>query len=178
MNASSDDKCKSQSAVRTALMNSKTSYTICIYCLENLITGLDYSIFLSNLFSFLLTLLDSSNLVSSARAVRTASGPPFSNALSIALTWLCKSSFSFGCFKFIADFSKLSWENLSCTSLDVNEKFAVFYQNVLACVDKHVPLKKVDRKSLSFRSKPWIPNRIKRAFPSGLNLGYQIRLRE
>ena len=38
----------------------------------------------------------------------------------------------------------------------------MFYQNVLACVDKHVPLKKVDRKSLSFRSKPWISNRIKR----------------
>ena len=55
--------------------------------------------------------------------------------------------------KFIADFSKLSWDNLSCTNLDVNEKCAVFYQNVLACVD---------RKSLSFRSKPWISNRIKR----------------
>ena len=64
--------------------------------------------------------------------------------------------------KSIADFLKLSRDNLSCTNLDVNEKFAVFYQNVLACVDKHVPLKKFDRKSLSFRSKPWISNRIKR----------------
>ena len=64
--------------------------------------------------------------------------------------------------KFTADFSKLSWDYLSSNNLDVDEKFAMFYQNVSACVDKHVPLKKVDYKSFSFRSKPWISNRIKK----------------
>ena len=63
---------------------------------------------------------------------------------------------------FIADFSQPSCDNLSSTNLGVNKKFAMFYQNVLTCVDKHVPLKKVHRKSLSFRSKPWISNRIKK----------------
>ena len=51
---------------------------------------------------------------------------------------------------------------MSSINLDVNKKFAMFYQNVLTCVDKHVPLKKANRKSLSFRSKPWISNRIKK----------------
>ena len=46
--------------------------------------------------------------------------------------------------------------------LDVNEKFTMFYQIILACVEKHITLKKVNRKSLSFRSKPWISNRIKK----------------
>ena len=68
----------------------------------------------------------------------------------------------FGEDKFTADFSQLSWDNLSVTNLDVDEKFALFYQNVSACVDKHVPLKRVNRKSLPFRSKPWISNRIKK----------------
>ena len=58
--------------------------------------------------------------------------------------------------KFTADFSKLSWDYLSSTNLDVDEKFAMFYQNVSACVDKDVPLKKVDYKSLSLRSEPRI----------------------
>ena len=64
--------------------------------------------------------------------------------------------------KFTADFSQLSWDNLSSTNLDVDEKLAMLYQNVSACVDKHVSLKKVNRKSLFFRSKPWISNRIKK----------------
>ena len=58
--------------------------------------------------------------------------------------------------RFIADFSKIRWNENEDISIDTDEKFSKFYDKVSNCVKNHVPLTKISRRKLSLRAKPWI----------------------
>ena len=58
---------------------------------------------------------------------------------------------------FLDDFKKLSWEDtLDNQNLNINVKFDRFYEKVYSTVIHHAPMKKVNKKKLKLRSKPWI----------------------
>ena len=55
----------------------------------------------------------------------------------------------------------LSIQNWNCDNLiSTNEKFDDFYWRVEGCVDRHAPLKKLNKKQLNKMSKPWLNNYI------------------
>ena len=54
-------------------------------------------------------------------------------------------------------FNKLSWkDSLNNQNLNINVKFDIFYDKVHSTVIHHAPMKKVNKKQLKLRSKPWI----------------------
>ena len=63
---------------------------------------------------------------------------------------------------FICDFNATSLEYLSDSTLDVNDKFNRFLANLNDQVNKDAPLKKLTKKDIKFRDKPWINNEIKK----------------
>ena len=58
--------------------------------------------------------------------------------------------------RFLDDFKKLSWEDLYDENLNINYKFEKFVDRVNYTVQEHAPLKKVNKKQLKLRSKPWV----------------------
>ena len=46
--------------------------------------------------------------------------------------------------------------------LQVNLKFKIFLHNLYDIVKKHAPLKKLTKKELKLRNKPWINSRIQK----------------
>ena len=58
--------------------------------------------------------------------------------------------------RFLDDFKKLSLEDLYDENLNINYKFDKFFDRVNYTVQEHVPLKKVNRKQLKLRSRPWV----------------------
>ena len=68
----------------------------------------------------------------------------------------------FGKEKFIHDFSLLDWSLLDESNKSVNEKFDYFYSAVSSCINGHAPKKKLSKKDLKLRSKPWINSKIKK----------------
>ena len=64
---------------------------------------------------------------------------------------------------FLDDFKKLSWEDtLDNQNLNINVKFDRFYEKVYSTVIHHAPMKKVNKKKLKLRSKPWITPHIQK----------------
>ena len=64
----------------------------------------------------------------------------------------------------IALIDKVSFVNREtiCTSNnDVNEIFQRFYSTITQIIDKHAPVKKLSKKQIKFKSKPWITKGIK-----------------
>ena len=59
---------------------------------------------------------------------------------------------------FIDDVSIQNWNSPNFTN--TNEKFNDFLWRLEGCVDRHAPLKKLNKKQLSNRSKPWINDNI------------------
>ena len=58
---------------------------------------------------------------------------------------------------FLDDFKKLSWEDILYNrNSNINVKFDGFYEKVYSIVIHHAPLKKVNKKQLKLRSKPWV----------------------
>ena len=63
---------------------------------------------------------------------------------------------------FLADFSNLNFEYLNANPTDVNAKFNRFLANLNEIVSKHAPLKKLTKRDLKLRNKPWINSRIQK----------------
>ena len=63
---------------------------------------------------------------------------------------------------FINDFTRLSWDFLNETNLNINSKFDTFYEKVHETAIKHVPLEKVAPKQLKLKSKPWIDSHVQK----------------
>ena len=58
--------------------------------------------------------------------------------------------------KFIHDFSLIDWSFLSDSSASINYLYKKFHDDTTNFIDNHVPKKKVTKKYLKLRSKPWI----------------------
>ena len=57
----------------------------------------------------------------------------------------------------IADFINVNWnELLSVHKMDTNYSMEQFYQKIKEIIDKHVPLKKMNKKDFKIQAKPWI----------------------
>ena len=56
----------------------------------------------------------------------------------------------------------VSIQKWNTDSEDVNEQFSDFYWCLEGCVDRHAPLKKLTKKELKLKSKPWITHTIVR----------------
>ena len=50
----------------------------------------------------------------------------------------------------------VSIQNFYLNSIDVNEQFNDFYFKLKGCVDRHAPMKKLNRNEIKFSNKPWI----------------------
>ena len=57
----------------------------------------------------------------------------------------------------IADFINVNWQELiSVHLMDTNYSMEKFYQKIKEIIDKHVPLKKMNKKDFKIQAKPWI----------------------
>ena len=56
---------------------------------------------------------------------------------------------------FILDYFSVDWNSLINNDKDVNLSFNNFFKRINAILDNHAPLRKVTKKKLRFRSKPW-----------------------
>ena len=63
---------------------------------------------------------------------------------------------------FVNSFNKLSWDDINDVNLNINNKFDKFYEKVHHTVIEHVPLKKVNKKQLKLRLKPWVNSHIQK----------------
>ena len=64
---------------------------------------------------------------------------------------------------FLEDFKKLPWEDiLNNQNSNINVKFDRFYEKIYSTVIHHPPLKKVYKKQLKLRSKPWVTPHIQK----------------
>ena len=70
------------------------------------------------------------------------------------------SSFNEG--KFVDDYTSLHLDMLHKHDISIDNKFDYFYETLPNLVDKHVPSKKMTKKDIKLRSKPWITSKIVR----------------
>ena len=64
---------------------------------------------------------------------------------------------------FLEDFKKLPWDDiLNNQNLNINVQFDRFYDEIHSTVIHHAPLKKVNKKQLKLRSKPWVTPHIQK----------------
>ena len=62
----------------------------------------------------------------------------------------------------IDEVSFVNWETICTTSNnDVNENFQRFYSTIIQIIDKHAPVKRLRKKQITFKFKPWITKGIK-----------------
>ena len=61
----------------------------------------------------------------------------------------------------VDEIRSIDWSTILPDSHDVNALFNSFYLKLSIIVDKHVPLKKLQKKEIKFMSKPWITPAIK-----------------
>ena len=64
--------------------------------------------------------------------------------------------------KFIYDYFLMDWTSLSDSQISVDEHFDYLYEKTSECINTHLPKKKVTKKYLKLRSKPWINVRIQK----------------
>ena len=62
--------------------------------------------------------------------------------------------------KFLADYADMDFSFSTDKSISLNDKFDNFLFNLYNLVNKHCPQKRLNKKRLKLRSKPWINNRI------------------
>lgn len=70
----------------------------------------------------------------------------------------------------INDFQSLDWEDVLSNSNDPNLLFQSFFYKTFQIIDKHIPMKKVSKKELRFKSKPWITPGIQKSIKIKNNL--------
>ena len=61
----------------------------------------------------------------------------------------------------INEMTFVNWEDIFQDSSDVNHIFDSFYSTVTSIINKHTPLRKLSKREIKFRSKPWITHAIK-----------------
>ena len=61
--------------------------------------------------------------------------------------------------QFLADFNNLTFDYLNDNQSDVNEKFNRFLDDLNKIIGQHAPLKKLSKRDLKLRNKPWINSR-------------------
>ena len=79
------------------------------------------------------------------------SNPPSNKSNIYERDW-----FNFVQENFILDYFSVDWNSLINNDKDVNLSFNNFFKRINAILDNHAPLRKVTKKKLRFRSKPWI----------------------
>ena len=57
----------------------------------------------------------------------------------------------------------MNWEEVLNTFSDVNDMFGSFYTKLSKIINHHAPIKKISRKELKLRSKPWITLAIRKS---------------
>lgn len=57
---------------------------------------------------------------------------------------------------FISDFSNLNWTMLYNPRPSTSDKFDLFYQQVSSITAQHVPKRKLSKKEIKLKIKPWI----------------------
>ena len=63
---------------------------------------------------------------------------------------------------FLSDFNNIGFAYLNESNLNVNDKFDRFLADLNDLVRKHAPLKKLTKKYIKLRNKPWINSRIQK----------------
>ena len=64
--------------------------------------------------------------------------------------------------RFIEEFNAIDWSlELKYTSLDINKSFTLLEQKINSIIDKHMPLRKLTKKEIKLKKKPWITNEIR-----------------
>ena len=63
---------------------------------------------------------------------------------------------------FLNELKNHFWDHLSTDNSDLNSKFNDFYEKVYTAVIEHAPLKKVNKKQLKLKTKPWVNPYIKK----------------
>ena len=67
-------------------------------------------------------------------------------------TWLEKTDEE----KFIFEFNSQDWDNIVVLDMEnVNETIENFLQNLINLLEKHEPLKKLNKQERTFQQKPW-----------------------
>ena len=56
----------------------------------------------------------------------------------------------------------IEWSFLDNSDVSINDHFNTFYEKTTECINNHLPKKKVSKKDLKLRSKPWINNETQR----------------
>ena len=56
----------------------------------------------------------------------------------------------------------IEWSFLDNSDVSINGHFNTFYEKTTECISNHIPKKKVSKKDLKLRSKPWINNETQR----------------
>ena len=69
---------------------------------------------------------------------------------------------NFGEEKFIHDFSEIDWSPLDDMSSTADNNFDYLYSKITSCIESHVPKKKVTRRNLKLRTKPWMGSKIQK----------------
>ena len=64
--------------------------------------------------------------------------------------------------KFLADYAEMDTSFLTDQSIGLNGKFDNFLLSIHCLIDKHCPQKKLNKKRLKLRNKPWINSRIQK----------------
>ena len=62
--------------------------------------------------------------------------------------------------KFLDDFNLINFTYIESSDMDVNKKFDRFLKDLNTLTNEHAPIKKLSRKEIKLRDKPWINNRI------------------
>ena len=77
----------------------------------------------------------------------------------------CHFSYDYSQFdgdKFLTDYAEIDTSFLADQSIGLNGKFDNFLLSIHCLIDKHCPQKKLNKKRLKLRNKPWINSRIQK----------------
>ena len=70
---------------------------------------------------------------------------------------------------FFDDFSSLDWSFLEASNLDTNARFDRFLVHTSNCVNTHAPHRKLSKREVKLKAKPWLTKRILKNFNIVIN---------
>ena len=118
---------------------------------KTLINNIFSNTLIENTISGNLTATISDHLPQSIILPNVFSNPPSNKSNIYERDWS-----NFGQENFILDYFSVDWNSLINDDKDVNLSFNDFFKRINAILDNHAPFRKVTKKKLRFRSKPWI----------------------
>ena len=63
----------------------------------------------------------------------------------------------------INDVNVVDWQNIMSGSADCDSMFQTFHQTLVQIIDEHAPLRKLSKRELKLKRKPWITNAIRKS---------------